>query len=64
MNDNIKKLVKGIAKSVEKRLAGKSPVKAPESNEGLTKDSFRKMSLNEKQALAVNDPELYRKMTQ
>lgn len=64
MNDNIKKLDKAIKASVAKRLAGKSPARAPEPSEGLTKESFSKMTLNEKQALAINDPELYRKMTQ
>ena len=64
MNENIKTLAKGIARSMEKRLAGKSPAKAPDTNEGLTKETFSKMSLNEKQALYANDPELYKKMTQ
>lgn len=64
MNANIKKLEKGIAKSVEKRLAGKSPLKAPDQNEGLTKESFRMMSVAEQAALANNDPELYKKLTQ
>lgn len=64
MNENIKALEKIVAQAVAKRLAGKSPMKAPDQNEGVTKESFRKMTLNEKQALAVNDPELYRKMTQ
>lgn len=64
MDENIKKLVKGIGTSVTKKLAGKSPMKAPETNEGLTKEAFRKMSLAEQNRLAVNDPELYKKMTQ
>ena len=64
MNENIKKLAKGIARSVEKRLAGKSPAKAPDSNEAITKESFAKMTLAEQNALYVNDPELYKKLTQ
>jgi len=64
MNENIKKLDKAIKASVAKRLAGKSPTKAPEQNEGLTKDAFRKMSLAEQNRLFVSDPELYKKLTQ
>ena len=64
MNENIKKLAKGIARSVEKRLAGKSPAKAPDQNEGLTKEAFNKMTVAEQQALYNNDPELYKKMIQ
>ena len=64
MNENIKKLAKGIARSVEKRLAGKSPAKAPDSNEAITKESFAKMTLAEQNALYLNDPELYKKLTQ
>ena len=64
MNENIKKLDKAIKASVAKRLAGKSPIKAPEQNEGLTKDAFRKMSLAEQNRLFVSDPELYKKLTQ
>lgn len=64
MNENIKRLAKGIAKSVEKRLAGKAPFKAPETNEGLTKEQFNKMSLNERQHLFDTDRELYNKLAQ
>ena len=64
MNENIKRLAKGIAKSVEKRLAGKAPFKAPETNEGLTKEQFNKMSLNERQKLFDTDRELYNKLAQ
>ena len=64
MNERIKVLAKGIAKSVEKRLAGKTPMRAPDQNEGLTKEAFRKMSLAEQNHLAVTDPETYKKMTQ
>ena len=64
MNENIKKLDKAIKASVAKRLAGKSPMKAPEPSEGLTKEAFRKMSIAEQAALANSDPELYRKLTQ
>jgi uncharacterized protein YecE (DUF72 family) len=64
MNENIKKIDKAIKASVAKRLAGKSPVRAPEPSEGLTKDAFRKMSLAEQNRLFVSDPELYRKLTQ
>lgn len=64
MNENIKVLARGIARSVEKRLAGKTPVKASDPSEGLTKDAFRKMSVAEQSALFVSDPELYKRMTQ
>lgn len=64
MNENIKKLDKAIKASVAKRLAGKSPMKAPETNEGLTKEGFAKMTLAEQNALYLNDPELYKKLTQ
>ena len=64
MNENIKVLAKGIARSVEKRLAGKSPAKAPDQNEGLTKEAFNKMTLAEQNALYLSDPELYKKMIQ
>ena len=64
MNENIKKLAKGIAKSVEKRLAGKSPFKAPEQTEGLTKEKFNKMTLAEQQHLFDTDRELYNKLAQ
>lgn len=64
MAENIKKLDKAIKASVAKRLAGKSPVKAPEQNEALTKEAFNKMTLAEQNAIYVNDPELYRKLTQ
>ena len=62
MDENIKKLAKGIARSVEKRLAGKSPAKAPEQSEGITKERFKKMSLIELQQLYDSDPELFRKL--
>ena len=64
MNENIKKLDKAIKASVAKRLAGKSPMKAPENNEAVTKESFAKMTLAEQNALYINDPELYQKLTQ
>ena len=64
MNENIKVLAKGIARSVEKRLAGKSPAKAPDSNEVITKEKFAKMTLAEQNALYLSDPELYKKLTQ
>ena len=64
MDQNIKKLAKGIAKSVEKRLAGKSPFKAPEQTEGLTKEKFNKMTLAEQQHLFDTDRELYNKLAQ
>lgn len=64
MDENIKKLAKGIAKSVEKRLAGKSPIKAPEQAEGVTKEMFDKMSLADRQHLFDTDRELYNKLAQ
>lgn len=64
MDENIKRLAKGISKSVERRLKSKSPLKAPEQNEGLTKEQFNKMSLNERQHLFDTDRELYNKLAQ
>lgn len=64
MNENIKKLVKAIGASVTKRLAGRSPMKAPDPTEGLTKEAFNKMSLKEQNDLFKSDPDLYRRMTQ
>lgn len=64
MDENIKKLAKGIAKSVEKRLASKSPIKAPEQAEGVTKEMFDKMSLADRQHLFDTDRELYNKLAQ
>lgn len=63
MNENIKKLDKAIKASVAKRLAGKSPVKAPEISEAVTKESFAKMGVNEQYELYRNNPELYKKLT-
>lgn len=64
MNENIKKLDKAIKASVAKRLAGKSPQKAPDTNDGITKEAFAKMTVADRQKLYVNDPELYKKLTQ
>lgn len=64
MNENIKKLDKAIKASVSKRLAGRAPTKAPENSDVITKESFAKMTLAEQNALYVNDPDLYRKLTQ
>ena len=64
MNENIKKLDKAIKASVAKRLAGKSPAKAPEVNETITKERFAKMTLAEQNQLYINDPETYKKLTQ
>ena len=64
MNENIKKLDKAIKESVAKRLAGKSPAKAPEVNETITKERFAKMTLAEQNQLYINDPELYQRLVQ
>ena len=64
MNENIKKLDKAIKASVAKRLAGKSPAKAPEANETITKERFAKMTLAEQNQLYINDPELYQRLVQ
>jgi hypothetical protein len=64
MNENIKKLDKAIKASVAKRLAGKSPAKAPEVNETITKERFAKMTLAEQNQLYINDPELYQRLVQ
>lgn len=64
MAENIKKLDKAIKASVAKRLAGKSPAKAPEVNETITKERFAKMTLAEQNQLYINDPELYQRLVQ
>ena len=64
MHENIKKIEKAIKASVAKRLAGKSPVKAPEANETITRERFAKMTLAEQNQLYLDDPELYQKLTQ
>lgn len=64
MNENIKKVDKAIKASVAKRLAGRSPQKAPDVNEAVTPERFAKMTLAEQNKLYHDDPELYQKLTQ
>ena len=64
MHERIKLIEKAVSTAVAKRLAGKTPMRAPEVNAPLTKDAFNKMTLKEQNDLYLNDPELYRKLTQ
>ena len=64
MSDNIKKLDKAIKASVSKRLAGRAPIKAAESNEAITKEAFAKMTLAQQNELYKTDRELYMKLIQ
>ena len=64
MNERIKLIEKAVSTAVAKRLSGKTPMRAPEANEALTKEAFNKMSLKEQNDLYLSDPELYRRMTQ
>lgn len=69
MHDNITLLERAFKQSVkaevEKRLAGQS---APKGNDNvdphtMTKEQFRKLSINEQQRIAREDIDLYRAMT-
>lgn len=61
--DKLDKLFKAAVKAeVEKRLAGNAPRGNGAANVELTKDSAKKMSLAEMNALAQSNPELYKKL--
>jgi len=64
MNERIKILKKCVQAARAQMLAGKSPQKAPEANEAITKERFAEMSLAEQNKLYHDDPELYQKLTQ
>ena len=63
MNANIKKLERAFKASVEnevkKRLGGNTPQTGTAQYEAMTKDDYRKLSLDERQRLKDTDPELY-----
>jgi hypothetical protein len=67
MNANISLLVKEFGKSVkaevEKRLGSSSPKKNLPPDEALTKESFNKMNVVQQQALARQNPDLYKSLT-
>lgn len=59
------KTFKNAVKSeVEKRLSGNAPVKSAEVIGGLTKQQFAKMTLAEQAKLAIDQPEVYKSLTQ
>lgn len=66
MNKNIKALETAWAGAlkieVEQRLSGKSP-NAAQTQGGITKEQFNKMSLAQQAALAASDRELYNALT-
>lgn len=68
MKANIDLLDKAFKSSVkaevEKRLSSTTPKKNLPTEESLTKDSMRKMSLAELQEVYRNNPELYKTLTQ
>lgn len=67
MDKNIKALDKAfkrsVAEEVKKRIGGNAPVKTQTDPEAITKEQFRKMSLNEKQDLYLNNPDVYKALT-
>ena len=62
MNERIKLLRKVVATAKAQMLAGNSPKKAPEQPEGITKERFKNMNVNELQQLYESDPELFKKL--
>ena len=68
MNDKITRLEKAFKASVraevEKRLGTGAPQKSTTNDEPLTKDTFNKMSLQQKQDLFKQDPELFKRLAQ
>ncbi|MCI9597362.1 MAG: DUF4355 domain-containing protein [Firmicutes bacterium] len=67
MRANINSLHKAFMASVkaevEKRLASNSPKGGAGFSEGMTKEKFRQLSINERQRLYNESPELYKQMT-
>lgn len=63
MNDNIKRLDTAFRASVkaevEKRLGSANPKKNLPTEDVITKETFRKMSISEQSQLYKNNPELY-----
>lgn len=61
--DKLDKLFKAAVKAeVEKRLAGNAPRGNNNSTAELTKESFGKMSIHQKNELFAKNPELYNKL--
>jgi hypothetical protein len=61
--DKLDKLFKAAVRSeVEKRLAGNAPKGNGTASTELTKENAKNMSIADMQALATNNPELYRKL--
>lgn len=61
--DKLDKLFKAAVRAeVEKRLAGNAPKGNGTNSAELTKESAKKMSIAEMQALAKSNPELYNKL--
>lgn len=67
MNANITLLEKAFKQSVknevEKRLGSSAPKKNLPPDQTITKESFRKMSIDEQQELYRQNPELYKQLT-
>jgi len=67
MDANIKMLETAFKKSVkaevEKRLASKAPVKSLATDNTITAEQFKKLTLAQMQELANNEPELYNSLT-
>lgn len=62
--DKLDKIFKAAVKAeVEKRLAGTTPKGNGSSSAEITKESFKKMSLNELTKLMETNPELYNKLS-
>ena len=62
--DKLDKLFKAAVKAeVEKRLAGNTPKGNGSSPAEITKETFKKMSLNELTKLMETNPELYNKLS-
>lgn len=61
--DKLDKLFKAAVRTeVEKRLAGNAPKGNGTASAELTKENAKNMSIADMQALATNNPELYRKL--
>lgn len=62
-----KKFVSDMRETIKAELLANTPKPEPGSGEGdksMTKDTFRALSLDEKQKLYVSDPDLYKRMTE
>lgn len=62
--ETLDKLVKAAVQAeVKKRLNSNVPSVGADSNEAITKESFKKMTLAQRTALFQNDPELYKQLS-